>query len=230
MRKQSEVIINGRTLEEILVLHSRWTEGKEGGIQANLSETDLSGVDLRWVNLSGANLTDVNLAYANLGEANLTRTDLRFSNLMGVNLRRADLRDADLSYAILTVAKLSNANLLDIKYNDKTASYSLQCPEKGAFIGYKRAYNKIVELLITEDALRSSATSRKCRCSKAKVLTITDLEGIEHYNMVKSDWDRNFIYKVGETVEVEDFDTNRWRECTNGIHFFITRDEAVRYR
>lgn len=33
----------------------------------------------------------------------------------------------------------------------------------------------------------------------------------------------------GETIHVEDFDTNRWNECATGIHFFITRIEAVAY-
>ena len=30
-------------------------------------------------------------------------------------------------------------------------------------------------------------------------------------------------------VEVEGYDENRWNECSAGIHFFITRDEAVMY-
>lgn len=36
-------------------------------------------------------------------------------------------------------------------------------------------------------------------------------------------------YHVGEIVRVDNFDDNRWRECSTGIHFFMTRDEAVRY-
>lgn len=35
--------------------------------------------------------------------------------------------------------------------------------------------------------------------------------------------------KSRETVSVADFDENRWNECAPGIHFFITREEAVRY-
>ena len=42
-------------------------------------------------------------------------------------------------------------------------------------------------------------------------------------------YDYNFIYKVGEIVEVDNFDKDRWNECSPGIHFFMTRDEAVRY-
>ena len=103
------------------------------------------------------------------------------------------------------------------------------CPEKGSFIGFKRVRNYlIVELEITEDALRSSATGRKCRCSKAKVLSITNIDGTEsNINSARSLWDPGFVYSVGETIEVPNFDTNRWNECAPGIHFFITRQEAV---
>ena len=38
-----------------------------------------------------------------------------------------------------------------------------------------------------------------------------------------------FKYTVGETVEVKDFDPDRWNECSTGIHFFMDRQEAVEY-
>ena len=123
---------------------------------------------------------------------------------------RADLSYADLSYTIIFMP--------------------LACPEEGSFIGFKKAGKYIIKLKIPNDALRSSATSRKCRCSKAEVLSITNLDGtICGITCVHSDYDSNFIYTVGETVEVSDFDTNRWNECSTGIHFFITRREAVKY-
>ena len=105
------------------------------------------------------------------------------------------------------------------------------CPEKGSFIGYKKCrYDLIVKLEIPEDALRSSATTRKCRCSKAKVLSITNPDGAEaNVEYAVSKKDSGFLYKVGEVVSVDDFDTNRWNECSTGIHFFITREEAVEY-
>ena len=190
-----------------------------------LSEIIINGVTLekiledhkKWLNNEGGKRA--NLSYANLSSANLSNADL-----FSANLRHADLIHADLRYA-----NLSNADLKEIKYDNNTYFIQLQCPEEGSFIGYKKADNKIVKLLITEDAKRSSATSRKCRCSKAKVLIITSLDGKEEYNEVASNRDKNFIYKVGEIVEVRDFDENRWSECSTGIHFFITRDEAVNY-
>jgi hypothetical protein len=84
--------------------------------------------------------------------------------------------------------------------------------------------------LITEDALRSSATTLKCRCSKAKVLEIQNIDGSAAVEeSVKSDYDSKFIYKVGEIVEVKEFDTDRFNECSPGIHFFISRLVAVQY-
>lgn len=131
---------------------------------------------------------------------------------------------------------LHNANLITtkgletIRWDITTQFYSQQCPSEGSFIGYKAARNKIIKLEICADAKRSSATSRKCRCSKAKVLSITNLDGSESgLTEVASYYDKRFIYRVGEVVEVPDFDEDRWNECAAGIHFFITREEAVKY-
>ena len=121
-------------------------------------------------------------------------------------------------------ADLRGANLINADY------YYLQCPEKGSFIGYKTASDKIVTLEICEDALRSSATTRKCRCSKAKVLDISNMDGSPaNVTSVVSDYDPNFIYEIGKIVSVDNFDTDRWNECSTGIHFFITKEEVINY-
>ena len=251
---------NGRSLKEVLEVHKNWLKDLENGKKADLSYEDLSYIDLsdsdlrygilegaylRGANLIGAdlesaNLIGVNLSYAdlikadlegaNLTGANLSYADLRSANLRGANLKDANLTGTDLKGANLTGANLINTNLTSIKYNNITSFFALQCPEKGSFIGYKKADDKIIELLITEDSKRSSATTRKCRCSKAKVLSITSLDGKKSFKKVISDYDSNFIYEVGKIVEVKDFDNNRWQKCSTGIHFFITRDEAVRYQ
>ena len=216
---------------------------------ANLSEANLEYADLRRAclektNLSESNLSKTDCTCANLRNAGLIYANLREAYLKGANLVDANLRGADLVYTYLTYSDLSGINLKGanlnranlvgaslsgVKYDETTSFFALQCPEKGPFIGYKKAGYRIVELLITEDSLRSSATSRKCRCSKAKVLSITDFDNTENFDMVASSYDERFIYKVGEIVEVEDFDENRWNECSTGIHFFITRQEAINY-
>ena len=248
--------ISDTELKAIIYKHAKWARGEDGGERANLRGADLYGADLYGANLSGANLCGANLCDANLRNANLCDADLYCADLCdadlyganlrgadlcdadlyGANLRGADLYGADLYGANLCDANLSGANLCDAKNTDKTAwdaytaFYPLQCPETGSFIGYKKAAGKIVMLEICADAKRSSATSRKCRCSKAKVLSITNLDGSESgLTEVRSYYSKEFVYCVGETVEVPDFDENRWNECAPGIHFFITREEAVKY-
>ena len=207
-------------LNEIIKRHKLWLENEEGGQCANLSGANLHGV----------NLSDANLSYANLSGANLSGANLSYANLRRANLYKANLNGANLKGTNLSGANLSDANLAKVLHNDITSFYACQCPEEGSFIGYKQCRDgKIVKLLITEDSLRSSATSRKCRASKVKVLSITNTLGDFKYVDAASIHDNKTIYKVGEVIEVEDFDTNRWDECSTGIHFFITRQEAVDY-
>ena len=249
--------ITSEDLNRILEDHSKWIKSSgNDGIQANLAMADLSGVNLRGANLRGANLVGADLSGADLAMANLSAANLRWANLIGAdlivanlhetilrgaNLVGADLCGADLRDAILNVANLSKADLYGADLYGANLiganiNMSITCPEEGSFIGFKKASDKnneieyIVKLEIPEDALRSSATTRKCRCSKAKVLSITNLDGTDaDIDVAYSNHDPGFIYKIGEIVEVADFDTDRWNECSTGIHFFITRKEAVDY-
>ena len=144
--------------------------------------------------------------------ADFRGADLRVADFRGASLRGADFRGAD-----LTGAK----NMPFIPYS---------CPDFGMFIGYKEASGYIVELEIPEDAKRLSATTRKCRCNKAKVLRILNTDRtIADITEVKSNFDDSFVYKVGEVVSVYNFDEDRWNECSTGIHFFINFQEAVNY-
>ena len=195
-------------------------------IGANLREADLCETDLRGADLGYADLREVYLEYADLREGYLGYADLREADLRGVDLRGVDLRGADLKGA-----NLREADLKDIYYSVYTSFLTSQCPTDGSFIGWKRLDKYIVKLKICEDADRSSSTSIICRCSKAEVLEIQNIDGsIADITEICSNHDKNFIYKVGETVEVKDFDKCRWNECSTGIHFFIDRDVAVLYK
>ena len=203
---------------------------------ANLWNADLWGADLRSANLRGANLESANLSGANLSgaclwNANLESADLSGVDLWNADLRYADFRDANLSGANLSGACLWNANLESADLGGAKIDFPIACPEKGSFIAFKKVRgNYIVELLIPEDARRCSATSRKCRCDKAKVLSITKIDRTsDDVDTVYSMYDETFAYKIGELVEVKVFDDNRWNECSTGIHFFLTRQEAVKY-
>ena len=187
-------------LSTILENHKHWINEDCEGWE-NM-KANLRGVDLRDADLGGADLRGANLCGADLHGADLCGADLRGANLRGANLR-------------------GTKNLPFIPY---------VCPDTGSFIGYKKASNMIIKLEITEDAKRTSATSRKCRCNKAKILGIYDYNhNLLEDKEVASDRDKDFIYRVGEVAEVKDFDEDRWNECSTGIHFFINFQEAVKY-
>ena len=211
---------------------------------ADLSDADLYGANLRDANLSGANLSGANLSRANLSGANLRDASLRGADLRGANLRGANLCDANLRDASLCDASLCDANLCDASLRGANLHGAdllgadlrgarggyMACPTDGSFIGWKKASEYIVKLQIPEDARRSSAGGEKCRCDKAYVAEIQNMDGTKaDIEAIHSNHDNNFVYAVGATVDVSDFDDDRWNECAPGIHFFIDRRAAVEY-
>lgn len=131
---------------------------------------------------------------------------------------------------------LSNVTFLNVKglettdFDESTAFFSLQCPEEGSFIAWKSCQNnKIVKLEIPAEAKRSSSTSRKCRAEFAKVLGIYEHDRTLSKAQEARSFNDGSIYKVGEMFYPDKFDEDRWNECSNGVHFFITFEEALSY-
>ncbi len=197
--------------------------------EANLREANLRGANLRGANLCGAYLRGAYLRDADLRDADLRGANLRGANLRGANLCGAYLRDADLRGADLCGADLCGADLCGADLCGAKGTY-MACPTDGSFIGWKKASGYVVKLQIPEDARRSSAGGEKCRCDKAYVVEIQNADGTKaDIETIHSDHDANFVYTVGATVEVSDFDGDRWNGCAPGIHFFIDRRAAVEY-
>ena len=185
MRKPNEIIVNGKTLNEILENHNHYLK------------RDVKGLASMRANLRGANLRYANLRYANLSRANLG----------GANFRDADLRDAK-----------------NIPY------IPLECPSEGSFIGWKKINKILIKLEIPEDARRSSATTKKCRCDKAKVLGFYDLNSTElNIDKIINNSYNTCEYIKSEMVYPDSFDEDRWNECSHGIHFFINKQDAINY-
>ena len=226
-------ILEGENIEAIL---------KKYGLNclrgANLRHVNLLGADLRHANLLGADLRYAELCGADLRGADLCGADLFCADLRGANLYGACLCDANLYGACLLGADLRYAELCGANLSELTVAQTSILPDEGDIIGWKKAWTDnempptvIVKLLIPSDAQRLNATGRKCRASTARVLDLQDRQGnsLPPDTTAYSSFDPDFTYKKGETVHVEDFDTNRWNECAPGIHFFITRIEAVEY-
>ena len=200
---------------------------------ADLTFADLSGADLKGVDLSKAILADADLSGVDLSNADLRLADLRWANLKGANLKGANFRNAKLGWADLSGADLEGADLklADLSYaKDVPDDFPMACPENGSFIAWKKVYGSIlIKLEVPEDAKRCSATTKKCRCNKAKVLEITNMFTGEKIDEVVNTIYFPCTYKVDEMVYPDSFDENRWNECSHGIHFFIDREDAENY-
>jgi len=190
---------------------------------ADLHGADLHCADLHYADLHGANLHGANLNYADLHYADLHGADLHGANLHGANLNYANLHGADLHGANLHCANLYGADLHCADLRSVEIARLNILPD-GDIIGWKKCDNDvIVKLLIPKNSRRSNGTSRKCRAEFADVV---DVIGGKFGQSVH---DGRFIYRKGERVRADSFDDDRWNECSNGIHFFITREEAEAY-
>lgn len=170
-------------------------------------------------------------------------TSLRFVNFTTVQLGGALFRFCNCDHSIFDNVDLcttrffmTDLSKVDFSKAEQEPYIPLACPSSGAFIGWKTIrdhklqHSYLIQLLIPEDAKRCSAASNKCRCDKAKVLSIENLQTHELINSVTNK-NQPFVltYKVGEMVYPNEFDDNRWNECSHGIHFFINKQEAINY-
>ena len=220
---------------------------------ASLNDVNFYKSDLRWANLCKTSLQHTNLSYADFREATLNDADIFNSNLAHTDFNDASLINAYLSHSNLTKADFQGANLCwadlrscvfyDTSLRDCSFMYSnfrgskyvpyipLQCPSDGAFVGWKKVNNVLIKLEIPADAKRSSATTNKCRCDKAKVLGFYDSLGVNELNITElaNDKYEKCKYVKGEMVYPDFFDEDRWNECSHGIHFFVNKQDAINY-
>lgn len=171
-----------KELEEIIRLHGLWVSGKEGGVTADLSHS------------------------------NLSHSDLSHSDLRGADFSHSDLRGSNLNNTL-------NSKLLLAKLQIS--------PATGSFRAYKKSREgEIIELEILEDSKRLNAIGeRKCRANKVKVVRFLDTEE----TVLSSIYAPNFKYKVGDILEVKDFNNSVTEPCGSGIHYFLTIEEAENY-
>ena len=156
-------------------------------------------------------------AGANLDGANLTGANLNRANLIGASLYRANLDGASLTGANLIGANLTGANLKNVK------NLSYQIPQEGELIVWKAVAGGVCKLRIPPEAKRTaSIIGRKCRAEWVEVLEAPeDGRGLH---------DSAVIYRADEIVRPDKYDPDPRVECTHGIHFFLTKEEALAYR
>lgn len=225
--------LKAERLKKVFELHEIWLRsGGKRGKRAVITNTYMGHINMRNVNLRNAILTGndmrlidmrgINLRSAILTCNDMTDTDMRYANLSHAVLRCNDMTGTDMGFTYMTGTCIEDCII------------PMACPSDGAFIGWKKAIlgcgeAVLVKLLIPEDAKRSSATGRKCRCDKAKVIEILSMKDNKELKCAVSEHDGAFIYKKGETVCEPNFCEDRFKECAEGIHFFIDRKEAENY-
>ena len=190
--------------------------------RANLTGANLTGADLTGANLDGANLTGADLTGASLNRASLNRANLTGADLTGASLNRADLTGASLNRASLYGASLNRASLNRANLeNVKNLFY--QIPQEGELIVWKAVAGGVCKLRVPPEAKRTATPiGRKCRAEWVEVLEApTNGAGLH---------DRNVVYRAGEIVRPDKYDPDPRVECTHGIHFFLTREEAEAYK
>lgn len=228
-KKQLTEILTGQKNHEGLSLR-----------EAVFADMDLSGYDLSGINFTLSSFRNVCLDGVNFARAVIENVLLDGCSMKGADFRNADMKTASMRYCDMTNcdirgaslygAVLEHAVLQGIVSDENTRWFRMHCPEKGAILGYKKCVNdRLVQLLIPADARRTSATLPSCRCSKAKVLTIKSFDSSEEFEEAWSLVDENFVYRRGEWVEVKDFNEDRWMDSTTGIHFWMSREEAIAY-
>jgi len=79
--------------------------------EIDLSGLDLSGADFRNTDLSRANLTNTKFKDAKMSGARLNEANLKNADLDGVDLHDSELKNADLTHANLFNIRLDNADL-----------------------------------------------------------------------------------------------------------------------
>jgi hypothetical protein len=197
---------------------------------ADLGNASFAGSLIVDCDFSSAKLTAADFSNAKVHGSDFSGARLRYASCLGTEFEWCNFREADFTNAHLSTAKFERY----CSFSSTTTGYWPVCPSTGSFTAYKKAYSEwgeslIVTLLIPAGARRSSATTRKCRADKAVVLDIRGLRTNEQHKIAVSHFDHKFEYKLGEVVSVPNFNPDRWEECAEGIHFFITREEAEIY-
>ena len=204
-------------LDKIVEQHKHWIkqdcEGWEG-MRANLRRANLRRVDLTGEDLHGLNLNGADLRGANLSGTNLSSANLRGANLLGANLNEANLNEANLVEANLHETNLSEAE-----------RFRLGMVVDEPLMGYKKTDEGVVITAeIPAGAIVFCINGSKCRTNRAK---ITDMAG---HDVLHSRYDNTFEYRLGQEIEIKDFNLMYNVECASGFHFFMTRKEAEEYR
>lgn len=190
-------------------------------------------ISFRGLDLCGSKFVNINFSSIDFTGSNLSAAKFINCNLNGANFEDCDLYYADLSKSNIKKAmfgkKISDSFNVSKQGAIYLAKKMIGLKPTGKIIGYKKIYrldgtftkSSICTLEIPAKAKRvGNFISGKCRAEYAKVLKGSGFSG----------HDNSFFYKQGKIVKPrKKFNNDPLDICTSGIHFFLTRKEAINY-
>lgn len=234
-----------KSKQELSDIYSKRKNGERINLQGVILENmDLSGWDLSNTDFTNASFTDMTFDGANMDKCNLHSSWFFGHNSMkNVKLTNADMTEAGMRFVDMSGMDISGSNVYaacfeytkqdGIKYDENTQWYEMKCPPEGqAFICWKCCTGlRVVQMLVPKDAKRVMATMETGRTNKVKVLSIKSIDETESFDWAQSTVDPDFYYDVGKWLEpANGFEEDRWRDSSQGIHFFLERAQAVNYQ
>jgi hypothetical protein len=235
-------------LKAILYAHEQFLGGDPKGVCLDLRGANLSGINFARLNLrqgnfaranfEGADLQKADFTAANLGAANLHTAKVKGANFSGAVLTRAFCAYLDFSNTNLDGTDFYNADLIGVNWGNakwgvtweaKLQAAKFKIVPDGDVIGWKKLRGgRIAKLLIPKEAQRSNGFNRRCRAEYAKVVSIVDKHGRPCEDGT-SRREASLRYIVGEIVRPDGYDEEWKNECSYGINFFTTFEEAEAY-
>ncbi len=157
-----------------------------------------------------------NLNGSNINRLNDGSLDIINSKFDLVNISD-DLENVSGSYIEYRTGKILKEPIIGYKKCSKDKYFPQDLSDY--IIGFN---STIVTLEIPKDAIVFSINGNKFRTNKVKVISI---DGADRAYSCRG----NMSYYVGDEINISDFDCRYNVECSNGIHFFMTKEEADAY-
>lgn len=209
---------------------------------ANLDKAVFYATDLFAANLFSASLCEATIISTFLNAANLGKVNLCKATVLKSYLYGANLYGALCTSAIIKCNEFGSANLSAIKHKECIQNECEYISGKiltNNIIGYKKCdicrtdtdLVAIVTLEIPRGAIVFSINGNKCRTNRAKVIAIEGLnESISNININRAFSHFGLMsYYVGDEINIYNFNCEYNNECDKGIHFFLSKEEAINY-
>ena len=218
----------------------------QAGDRVRFDDVDLRGILFHDLDFDHADFKDTDLSHTIFCGCDFTHAFFKGANMDGAKFVDCEAVGYD-DYGWLMnhyrcFADGYFSQYMDyFEYEECVASLNVQ----GEVLGYKavllvheenRDYGYIdmkdigiAELVIPADAKKLIFAENKCRASKAKVVEIRHWDTGEEFDTGWSALYGDTEYTVGEIVEADGFDPRCCEECSNGIHFFLSTDEAIAF-